>query len=245
MQFACIRNYTIKRSDAITQGIYGAQICRTRFIDDAVQAALSQGIRQLVILGAGYDSRPYRLAGMEHVKVLEVDLPSVQEDKKKKLGKHFGRLPEHITFVPVDFNTQSLEVVLTRAAFDPSTPAVFVWEGVTQYLTEEAVCRTLVFVGKAAPGSTLIFTYVLKSVVERRSNIPGADKMMDYAAKNNIPWVFGLEPFNVPSFLRPFHLNPTADVGSAEYQARYLTPLGRTLVVFEGERIVEATVIRS
>ena len=245
VQFACIRNYTIKRSDAIAQGIYGAQICRTRYIDDAVQAALSQGIRQLVILGAGFDTRPYRLPGIEHVQVLEVDLPSVQEDKKKKLEKHFGRLPEHVTFVPIDFDTQSLEDVLPWTAFDPASPAVFVWEGVTQYIPEEAVRRTLAFVGKSAPGSTLIFTYVLKSVIERRSNIPGADKMMDTAAKNSYPWIFGLEPSNVPFFLKPFHLNPIADVGNADYQARYLKPLGRTLVVFEGERIVQATVIRS
>jgi methyltransferase (TIGR00027 family) len=242
VQFACIRNYTIKRYD-ITPGIYGAQICCTRYIDDAVESALSQGIRQLVILRTGFDTRPYRLAGMERVKVLEVNLPSVLEDKKKKLKKHFGRLPEHVTFVPIDFNKQSLEDVLPRAAFDPSRPAVFVWEAVTQYLSEEAVCRTLAFVGTSAPGSILMFTYVLKSIIERRSYIPGADKMMDYVAKNNIPWIFGLEPSNVTSFLKPFHLNPTADVGNADYQARYLTPLGRTLAVSEGERTVQATVI--
>jgi methyltransferase (TIGR00027 family) len=244
VQFAYIRDYTIKRTDAIMQGIYGAQICRTRYIDDAVQSALSQGIRQLVILGAGFDTRAYRLAGMEHVNVFEVDLPSVQEDKKKRLQKHFGQLPEHVTFVPIDFDSQSLEEVLPRAALDPSAPAVFVWEGVTQYISEEAVRRTLTFVGKSAPGSILMFTYVLKSVIERRSNIPGADRMMDYVAKNNIPWIFGLEPSSLPSFLKPFHLNPIADVGNADYQIRYLKPLRRSLVVSESERIVQATVIQ-
>jgi methyltransferase (TIGR00027 family) len=245
LRFALVRNFTIKRTDAIMPGTYGTQICRTRFIDDAVQDALSQGIRQLAIVGAGLDTRPYRLAGMERVKALEVDLPSVQEEKKRRLRKHFGRLPEHITFVPIDFNTQSPEYVLTRTVFDPSAPAVFVWEGVTQYLSEEAVRRILAFVGKSSPGSVLVFTYVLKSVIERRSNIPGADMMVDYLAKNNIPWVFGLEPFNVPSFLKPFHLNLTADVGNADYQARYLKPLGRALVVTEAERVAQATVIRS
>jgi len=245
VQFACIRNYSIKRSDDITQGIYGAQVCRTRYIDDAVQAALSHGIGQLAILGAGFDTRPYRLAGMEHVKVLEVDLLSVQDNKKKRLKKHFGHLPDNVTFVPINFDTQSLEDVLPRAAFEPSRPVLFVWEGVTQYIPQEAVCRTLAFFGKSALGSILIFTYVLKSIIERCSNIPGADKMMDYAAKNNYPWIFGLEPSNVPSFLKPFHLNLMADVGNADYQARYLKPLGRTLFVSEAERIVQATVIRS
>jgi methyltransferase (TIGR00027 family) len=94
MRFAGMRNYTIKQTDAIMPGIYGTQICRTRFIDDAVQAALSQGIGQVMILGAGFDTRPYRLSGLEHVKAFEVDLPSVQEDKKKKLQKHFGKVSE-------------------------------------------------------------------------------------------------------------------------------------------------------
>src|SRR4029077_17428710 len=71
MQFASMRNFTLKQTDAAMPGIYGAQICRSRFIDDAVQAAFTQGIKQLVILGAGYDTRPYRLAGMEDVSAFE------------------------------------------------------------------------------------------------------------------------------------------------------------------------------
>ncbi|HYC20722.1 MAG TPA: SAM-dependent methyltransferase [Candidatus Bathyarchaeia archaeon] len=197
-----------------------------------------------MILGAGLDTRPCRLAAPAHVKVFEVDLPSVQQEKKKRLQKHLGSLPKQVAFIPIDFNTESLEDVLTRTG-DAFTPAVFVWEGVTQYLSEEAVRRTLAFVGKSAPGSILIFTYVLKSVIERRSNIPGADKMVDYVAKHNIPWIFGLESSSVPSFLKPFHLNLTVDVGNADYQARYLKPRGRTLVVSEAERAVQATVIRS
>ncbi len=243
MQFESMRKFTIKQTAAIMPGIYGAQICRTRFIDDAVQAALSQGIAQVVILGAGLDTRPYRLAGMERVKVLEVDLPSVQEDKKKRLQKHFGRLPEQVTFVPIDFDTQSLEAVLTRTAFDLSRPAVFVWEGVTQYLSQEAVRRTLAFVGISAPESILVFTYVLKSIIERRSNIPGAEKLMEVVAKRGSPWLFGLESSSVAAFLKPFHLHLLADVGNAEYQASYLKPLGRNLVVSEAERIIQATVI--
>ena len=244
MQFASIRSYTIKQTDAIMPGIYVTQICRTHFIDGVVEAALSQGCEQVVILGAGLDTRPYRLAGMEHVHVFEVDLPFVQEDKKKKLHKHFGQLPEQVTFVPIDFDTQSLETVLTATAFDPSKPSTFVWEGVTQYLPEEAGNRTLAFVGKSAPGSILVFTYVLKSVIERYSNIPGAEKLMEVMAKRGYPWLFGLESSNVASYLAPLHLNLTADVGDAEYQTKYLKPIGRKLVVSECERVAQATVIR-
>ena len=103
-----MRNFIIKQTDAVAKGIYGAQICRTCSIDDVVRTAISQGIKQLVILGAGYDTRPYRLPGMESVKVFEVDLPTVQDDMKKKLRKYLGRLPDHVSFIPIDFDTQTL-----------------------------------------------------------------------------------------------------------------------------------------
>ncbi len=245
MQLASMRHLTMQQMDAITPGIYGVQISRTRFIDDAVQDVLSRGIGQVVILGAGLDTRPYRLAGMERVKVFEVDLPSVQEEKKKKLHKCFGHLPEYVTFLPIDFEAQSLQAVFTGTAFDPASPAVFVWEGVTQYLSEQAVRQTLAFVGTSAPGSILVFTYVLKSLIERRSDIPGADNMMDRVAKQGSPWLFGLEPENLASLLEPFHLRLLADVGRADYQANYFKPLRRELAVSEMERIAQATVIGS
>jgi methyltransferase (TIGR00027 family) len=238
-----MRNFTVKQTDAVGTGIYGAQICRTRYIDDTVQAALSKGVVQLVILGAGFDTRPYRLSGLERVKVFEVDLPAVQEDKKKKLQKSLGRLPENVTFIPIDFDTQTMEAVFIGTAFDPSKPAVFIWEGVTQYISGQAVRQTLSFVGKSAPGSLIVFTYVLKSIIERRSDIPGADHMMDVVAKQ-APWVFGLEPSNVSDFLKPFHLVLIEDVGNADYQERYLQPLERNLIVSEGERIAQAIVTR-
>jgi methyltransferase (TIGR00027 family) len=245
MQFGSMRNFTIKQMDAVAKGLFGVQICRTRFIDDAVQMALTQGIEQLVILGAGLDTRPYRLPGIERVKVFEVDLPTVQTDKTKKLQKHLGHLPKNVTFIPIDFDTQTLDAVFAGKGFDPSKPAVFIWEGVTQYISEEAVRQTLSFVGKSAPGSIILFTYVLRSIIERHSDIPDAGKMMDAVAKNSTPWIFGLEPSTLQAFLQPFHLSLVADVGNADYQEKYLQPLKRNLTVFEGERIVQAIVARS
>lgn len=239
--FAVLRSFTIRQTDAVGQGIYGVQICRTRFIDDVVRAALSDGIGQIVILGAGFDTRPYRLSGIERVKVFEVDLSAVQNDKKKKLRKFLGRLPEYVTFIPIDFDAQTLEDVFVGNAFDFSKPAVFIWEGVTQYLSEEAVRRTLSVVGKSAPGSVIVFTYVLKSVIERRSDIPDANKMLDAVAKT-APWTFGLEPSGILAYLQPFHVVLKADVGTADYQANYLQPLKRKLSVSKVERIVQGTV---
>ncbi|GHO51088.1 SAM-dependent methyltransferase [Ktedonospora formicarum] len=243
MQIKGMRHMTIQQMDAITPGIYGVQIARTRFIDEAVRDAISQGIEQVVILGAGLDTRSYRLAGIEHTRVFEVDLPSVQEAKMKKLRKHFGQLPQRVTFLPIDFDTQSLEAVFSKTSYDFASPAIFVWEGVTQYLSEEAVRRALAFVGVSAPGSMLVFTYVLQSFIERRSAIPGTEKMMDMMAKRGAPWLFGLEPSSLTSYLSPFHLHLIADVGHVEHQAHYFKPVGRKLAVSEIERIAQATVV--
>jgi methyltransferase (TIGR00027 family) len=243
MQIAFMRDLTLKQMDAITAGIYGAQVCRTRYIDEAVEAALAEGVGQLVILGAGYDTRPYRLPALEQVNVFEVDLPTVQADKKKKVQQHLGHPSAQVVFVPVDFDTQTLETALAGSTFDSARPAVFVWEGVTQYLSEAAVRQTLGFVGRAAPGSLIVFTYVLKSIIERRSNIAGADQMLDTVAKQS-PWIFGLEPASLRAYLEPLNLSLVADVGNADYQAKYLRPLKRELSVFEGERVAQATVTR-
>jgi len=241
MGFGPMRNLTVSQTDGVAKGLYGAQVCRARCIDDTVMAALSQGISQLVILGAGLDTRPYRLPGIERVKVFEVDLPSVQNDKKAKLTGHFGRLPQNVTFIPIDFDSQTLDTAFAGKDFDASKPAVFIWEGVTQYISDQAVRQTLTFVGKSAAGSVLIFTYVLKSVIERRSDIPDANRMMDRVQKT-APWIFGLEPSEVKTFLEPFHLTLVEDVGNQQYQEKYLKPLHRDLTVSEIERVVHAVV---
>lgn len=241
MKFASMRRLTVRQTDAFTPGIFGAQICRARAIDDAVRAALGQGVRQLVVLGAGLDTRAYRLFGGETLAAFEVDLPGVQKGKLQKVQKALGHLPKAVTFLPLDFDTQSLDAALKATAFDPAQPAVVVWEGVTQYITAAAVRQTLDFAGRLAPGSVLVFTYVLKSVIERRSGIPGAEKLVNFVA-NDSPWIFGLEPAELDAYLRPFHLTLTADLGAREYQERYLKPLGRSLVVSEIERVAQAVV---
>jgi len=244
MRFKSGRNFTVRRTDGVLEGLYGLQVCRTRFIDDVVRSSSSQGIDQLVILGAGLDTRPYRLAALASVKVFEVDLPSVQEDKKRKLVSHFGRLPDNVTFVPLDFDAQSIESAMADTHFEPARPALVIWEGVTQYLSEAAIERTLVYVGGLGEGSILVFTYVLKSVIDRRSGIPGADKLVEAVARSNAPWLFGLEPSSVAAFLERRNLELTVDAGSNDYQTMYLKPSGRNLAVSECERVAKAIVIR-
>lgn len=168
---------------------------------------------------------------MAAARVVEVDLPAVQASKRARLRD----TPANVSFVPIDFASQRLEDVLD---LDRSRPALFIWEGVTQYLDEDAVKRTLAFVGGAAPGTVLIFTYALRAILEGRSDVPGAARIMAQVAKSSAPWRFGPQPPEVAALLAPFHLQAAADVGGADLRARYLAH--RRLEVSPAERIVEA-----
>ncbi|HKW46063.1 MAG TPA: SAM-dependent methyltransferase [Gemmatimonadaceae bacterium] len=132
---------------------------RTVAIDRAVRDAVAGGAKQVVLLGAGYDGRAWRMRELTGVKVFEVDHPATQGDKRRRLPE---RLPAMgiVTFVSMDFERESLDTVLERAGHDRSQPTCWIWEGVVMYLTHEAMRATLVSVAeRSAPGSTLIVNY--------------------------------------------------------------------------------------
>jgi methyltransferase (TIGR00027 family) len=132
---------------------------RTAAIDSAVRDAVAGGATQLVILGAGYDGRAWRLPELTGVKVIEVDHPATQNDKRA----HVADLPAAngiVNFVSIDFERESLDSVLERAGHHRATPTCWLWEGVVMYLTRDAMRATLADVGRrSAPGSTLIVNY--------------------------------------------------------------------------------------
>ena len=132
---------------------------RTTAIDTAVRAAIAAGATQLVILGAGYDGRAWRLNELAGVKVFEVDHPATQGEKRARVAE----LPPAIgtvSFVSIDFERESLGSVLERAGHDRSSPTCWIWEGVVMYLTREAMRSTLAGIAdRSASGSTLIVNY--------------------------------------------------------------------------------------
>src|SRR6266496_290200 len=129
-------------------GPRASAVARTRLIDDLVTDARSW-IGQLVLLGAGFDSRAYRLPGLEQVTVFEVDQPATQQAKREVLGRVLAGIVEgdplawHVRFVPVDFERDDLARALRTAGYRDGTRSLFVWEGVSNYLTPAAVDQTL------------------------------------------------------------------------------------------------------
>jgi methyltransferase (TIGR00027 family) len=149
----------------ISVGMIDHLALRTRAIDGQVVACAERGVRQLVILGAGLDTRAHRLAALAGARVFEIDYPATQAGKRAR-ASNLPLMASSVTYVPVDFAKDALDTELARHGHDPRQPTCFVWEGVTPYLTQEAVVDTLQRARSlAASGSELLVTYVPRSLL--------------------------------------------------------------------------------
>ncbi|HUD14934.1 MAG TPA: class I SAM-dependent methyltransferase [Terracidiphilus sp.] len=133
---------------------------RSRYVEDKLAEAVAQGVTQYVVLGAGLDTFAYRNP-FPSLRVFEVDFPATQEWKKAMLGKASIALPGSLTFVPLDFERQTLAEGLVESGFDAGMPAFFGWLGVIPYLTLEAFRATLGAIAQLPAGSGVGFDYAL------------------------------------------------------------------------------------
>jgi methyltransferase (TIGR00027 family) len=224
-------------------GTLGSILCRTRYIDDVLRRSLAGGLDQVVILGAGLDSRAYRIRGMDRVRVFEVDLPGAQELKQRRVESVLGAVPDKVTLIGMDFDQEDLDGVLGAAGFETGRRTLFIWEGVTQYLTAEAVDRTLWFAsGVSGDGSAIVLTYVRRGLVKGTEGPEWFGQFRSLARKVGSPLLFGLDPIELEPFLADRGFRLVEDVGATEYQDRYLKPLDREMNLFDGERAAFAKV---
>jgi methyltransferase (TIGR00027 family) len=223
-------------------GIRGALLCRTRCIDDMLKAGIARGLRSAVILGAGLDTRAYRLPELANAHVFELDLPHVQAAKRARLTRSLAASESHVRFVPIDFNVEAFDTALAANGFDVSQPALFVWEGVTQYLQPAAVDAVLRTILSMAPGSELVFTYVLEEAVTGRFRADRSEDFRKVTSRLPEPWLFGIDPSKLQVFLADRGLVLCEDLGAEQHIARYLQPIHRDLTVSPIERVARASV---
>ena len=238
-RWAPVRALMLKASDRRAQGVWGGVLCRKRYIDDKLHEALREGIQAIVILGAGLDTRAYRLAPLRTVPVFEVDLPENVERKTARLRQLYGSVPAHVALVPVDFESQDVAGALASHGYRTEHKSLFIWEAVTQYLDENGVRKTFSFLAQAQAGSRLVFTYVRKDFIDGTARY-GLDALYRMYRVNRQLWRFGFEPEQVAAFLKEYAWKELEQVGRKEYTCRYLDPIGRALPVLEIERAVFA-----
>lgn len=202
-------------------GLSSSIRARVRYFDDFVKASIGEGLEQLVILGAGYDTRAYRIEVLkENAKVLEVDRPETQSLKKEKIAKIFGGLPDHVVYVPVDFETEGLGQKLLGNGYDRSKKTLFLMEGLVMYIPPKAVDDILSFIVKnSARGSEVLFDYFHQSVVDGTSET--GKNMRDFAGEQGEPFLFGIEEGAAEAFLTERGFSRVQNVTSDDYKKAY------------------------
>ncbi len=223
-------------------GVYGFLVARDRYIDDVLQSALDSGLQQLVILGAGYDSRAYRFELEGRVKTFEVDHPATQQPKLAKLAEIFGKVPDHVCYVPIDFNVQTLEGGLLPAGYNPSLKTLFIWQGVCMYLTPEAVDATLAFVAvHSAPGSAIVFDYIYREVLDNELH-GEVRSMRRYRFMSGEGLTFGIPEGSVETFLKQRGFSQVKDMDAVGLKSAYFTGANAARKVAGGYGIAIGTV---
>jgi methyltransferase (TIGR00027 family) len=200
---------------------YGMVILRSRYTEEALAAAVTRGVRQYVILGAGMDSFALRQpAFAEGVDIIEVDHPASQAFKRERLRACDVPVPPRVHFVPADLSCEPLATVLARSPYRSAEPAFFSWLGVAVYLTRDANLATLRGIAAcAAAGSELVFTYV-----DQRELDAGSEPIRSVgsrAAAIGEPYRSGFDPSRLGEDLRQVGLGLVEDFSGEALWRRY------------------------
>jgi methyltransferase (TIGR00027 family) len=214
-------------------GLWANFACRKRYIADKVTEALDD-IDAVVVLGAGLDTLAYRLARQTRIPIFEVDQPVNIERKTDTVRRVLGQLPSSVQLVPLDFERDNVLNALTGLGYRSDYRTFFIWEGVTQYLTADAVHATLESLRPAASGSQLVFTYVRRDFIDG-INFYGSKQLYRRFRQRRQLWRFGLAPDEVAAFLDGHGWRLVEQLGPEEIVQRYVEPTGRNLTASQVE----------
>ena len=211
-------------AERLAPGAYHYETARVKHIDAVLQAELREGLDQLVILGAGYDSRPYRFAeALRDVRAFEVDLAPMSAIKRRKMARLLSSPPPHVTYVEADLLDADLEERLTRHGYDIHAATLLILSGVAPYLGDAAVAELFAFVGRhSSPGSSIVFDYVFREMVEGDDSAHGARQIRKRLEELGEPLRFGIPAGGAQPFVERFGLTLISDLEPDSLAQRYL-----------------------
>jgi methyltransferase (TIGR00027 family) len=215
---------TLRTFDHLYGGFMAIVLLRNRWFEELLAELVSDGVTQVVSLGAGYDTTAWRL-DLGGATLFEVDAPPTQE-LKRSLTR--GLEPRgDLRYVACDFETDSLPERLLEAGFDPTRPALFVWYGVSFFLTPAAVRATLEDVaGLAAVGSRFVWDYLDPSVVDGTTRYRGALRARAAVAKRGEPYTYGLTADGAEKVMELHGFRVEDNLSMAQLAGRYGGPRG-------------------
>ncbi|MGB9980033.1 SAM-dependent methyltransferase [Methanobacterium sp.] len=234
-----------KEKQVVFKGVANTIAARVRYFDDFVKKSIDDGIEQLVILGAGYDTRAYRIEGLkENVKVFELDYPSTQNLKIEKIKEIFGYLPSHVTYASIDLEKESLDEKLFKNKYDPLKKTLFIMEGLTMYISPETVDEILSFiVENSSRGSAVIFDYASRTVnFDEHSDRKTVENLTDLMEKSNESMKFSLMEGTAEEFLSMMGFSDVIDVTCEDYKKAYFYGKNKDREVFSLMSFVHAVV---
>jgi methyltransferase (TIGR00027 family) len=209
----------------VTPGAYEFMIARTAFFDQIVEQALKENVAQVVFLGAGYDSRPYRFEKfIQDTIIFELDTKPTQQRKQDCLQQAQISISKQIRFVPINFDTDKLVDKLVEAGFSKEKRTLFVWEGVTYYLSAEVVDNMLIVIKEnSSSGSSICFDYAaLSSEALNEHNTKELRNHMSSQHANE-PTKFGIRAGEIDSFLAKKDYEVVMHLTADEMTKKYLS----------------------
>jgi methyltransferase (TIGR00027 family) len=210
----------------IAQQLYGygraVVALRQRYTEDALGKAVERGVGQYVILGAGLDSFAYRRPDLATtLRIFEVDHPATQQWKRARLQALHIELPSNLTFIPLDFEQQTLAEGLRAGGHRSELPTFVSWLGVTVFLTEATVFETLRHVASLPPGSEIVFEYALPESRLAEEDRRRLAVVKALAAARGEPWVSAFEPTDLAARVKDLGFAQVWDLGPEEANAHY------------------------
>ena len=228
----------IRKSERKVPGLWGSIMSRKRYIDEILTEAATQ-VEEVVNLGAGFDTRALRLSAVEHHAIWEVDKPSTVDSKRARIENLFQAAPNNVTLVPIDFDLQALGAVLEGYGYSAAKKTFFIWEGVTQYVSEAGIEATFEYLAMVPAGSRLIFTYTPKDFIDGE-NLHGQQYLYNKMLIKDRIWLFGIDRLKVDALLSKYGWRVCEHVGYDTLVERYVKPTGRDLEPMSIERVVYA-----
>lgn len=214
--------------ERVIPGGFWFELARTHHMDDVLLREVGAGATQVVFLGAGLDSRPYRLCDeLAAATLFEVDHPVTAAVKRERLEAIFGAVPEHVRYVHVDFNSEDLAECLGAHGFDRGARSIVIWSGVTPYLEPEGVAETLRwFEAGTGPGSGISFDYLWREMLNGDDSFHGAAQLRRRVDSGGEPFRFGIPRGETAAFVEGLGLELEEDLGLADAQERLLHGAG-------------------